>query len=343
MMNLQMLKTAVMNSRDGITIADLSLPDIPLIFVNPAFEEMTGYFSDEIVGQNCRHLQLTDVGQKDELNAIREAIKNSKSCLVTLRNYRKDGSIFWNELSLSPIFNDAGEPSYYLGIQKDVSDKVLTQKAIIKKNDALAFQKFALNEHAIVYIANMDGVITYVSDKFCAISGYAREELLGINIDILRSDEHSNAFFMDIWKTISSGHTWHGEIRSTTKTDSHYWVKSTLVPTLNDKGKPYQYLGIHTEITERKRTEASLKRIAHHDVLTDLPNRAFVVEQLSHPMSNSQRHNLSLAVAYLDLDGFRALNDTYGQELGDELLVTLSKRMSEVLSKNDTLGRIGGD
>jgi diguanylate cyclase (GGDEF)-like protein/PAS domain S-box-containing protein len=343
MIDMSILKTAVMNSRDGITIADLSLPDNPLIFVNPAFEEMTGYFSDELVGQNCRHLQNSDVGQKHQLNIIREAIKNNKSCLVTLRNYRKDGSMFWNELSLSPIFNDAGEPSYYLGIQKDISGKIIMQKAIINKNDELAFQKFALDEHAIVNIANMDGVITYASDKFCAISGYAREELLGINIDIIRSDEHPNAFFVDMWKTISSGHTWHGEIKSTTKTDSHYWVKSTIVPSLNDKGKPYQYLGIHSEITERKRTEASLKCINHLDELTGLPNRVSVVEQLSHPMSNPQRHNLSLAVAYLDLDGFKAVNDTCGHKLGDELLTTLSKRMSEVLSKNDTLGRIGGD
>jgi diguanylate cyclase (GGDEF)-like protein/PAS domain S-box-containing protein len=343
MIDMSILKTAVMNSRDGITIADLSLPDNPLIFVNPAFEEMTGYFSDELVGQNSRHLQNSDVGQKHQLNIIREAIKNNKSCLVTLRNYRKDGSMFWNELSLSPIFNDAGEPSYYLGIQKDISGKIIMQKAIINKNDELAFQKFALDEHAIVNIANMDGVITYASDKFCAISGYAREELLGINIDIIRSDEHPNAFFVDMWKTISSGHTWHGEIKSTTKTDSHYWVKSTIVPSLNDKGKPYQYLGIHSEITERKRTEASLKCINHLDELTGLPNRVSVVEQLSHPMSNPQRHNLSLAVAYLDLDGFKAVNDTCGHKLGDELLATLSKRMSEVLSKNDTLGRIGGD
>jgi PAS domain S-box-containing protein len=140
MINLQILKTAFMNSRESITIADLSLPDIPLIFVNPAFEEMTGYFLDEIVGQNCRHLQLTDVGQKDELNTIREAIKNNKSCLVTLRNYRKDDSMFWNELSLSPIFNDAGEPSYYLGIHNDVSEKVLIQKAIINKKDGWLFK-----------------------------------------------------------------------------------------------------------------------------------------------------------------------------------------------------------
>jgi diguanylate cyclase (GGDEF)-like protein/PAS domain S-box-containing protein len=336
MINLQILKAAFMHSRESVTIADVSLPDNPLIFANPAFEKMTGYLSDEIVGQNCRHLQLTDVGQKDELNTIREAIKNNKSCLVTLRNYRKDDSIFWNELSLSPIFNDAGEPSYYLGIQNDVSDKVLIQKAIINKKDELAFQKLALDEHTFVNIVNMDGVITYASDKFCAISGYAREELLGINIDILRSDEHSNAFFMDIWKTISSGHIWHGEIKKTSKTGSHYWIKSTLVPTLNDKGKPYQYLGLHTEITE-------LKRIAHHDVLTDLPNRAFVVERLSHPMPNSQRHNLLLAVAYLDLDGFKSVNDTFGYKLGNELLVTLSKRMSDVLSENDTLARINGD
>jgi diguanylate cyclase (GGDEF)-like protein/PAS domain S-box-containing protein len=216
-------------------------------------------------------------------------------------------------------------------------------KSAQKVNDELVFQKHALDQHAIVSIADIAGNITYVNDKFCAISGYAREELLGNNHKIVKSDEHSDAFFVDMWRTISSGHTWHGDIKNTNKTGEDYWVTTTIVPTLDEKGKPLQYVGIRTEITERKQAEEKLKLVAYYDVLTNLPNRVLLADRLNHAMVQCQRRNQSLAVAYLDLDGFKAVNDTYGHDLGDNILVALSKRMKEALREGDTLSRIGGD
>jgi len=343
MIDLNKIKAAVMGSRDGITISDSSLPDNPLIFVNPAYEEMTGYSFEESAGRNCRYLQSPDVDQEDQLDIIRKAIKNRQECLVVLKNYRKDGSMFWNELSLSPILNDTGEPSYFLGIQRDVTNQVIMQEAIIGKNDELAFQKFALDEHAIVSIANVAGNITYVNDKFCTISGYDREELLGKNHKIVKSDEHSDAFFVDMWKTISSGCSWHGEIKNINKNGSHYWVKTTIVPTLNDVGKPYQYVGIRTEITERKHAEEKLKHYTSHDILTDLPNRALLIGHLSHAMVKCIQYDLSLIVAYIDLDDFKTVNRVYGHHIGDQLLAAISKRMQMVLGEADILSRAGSN
>jgi PAS domain S-box-containing protein len=119
--NREILLAAVMDSRDGITISDSSLPDNPLVFVNPAFERMTGYLLEDIEGKNCRFLQGNDKKQEDKLNIIRDAINQKKPCLVTLRNYRKDGSMFWNELSMSPIFDAQDNLIHYLSIQKDVT------------------------------------------------------------------------------------------------------------------------------------------------------------------------------------------------------------------------------
>jgi diguanylate cyclase (GGDEF)-like protein/PAS domain S-box-containing protein len=236
------------------------------------------------------------------------------------------------------------------GIIQDITAEkkkefALTQstKAALEVNRKLTFQKHALDEHAIVSIADAAGYITYVNDKFCAISGYDREELLGNNHKIVKSDEHPEEFFVDMWKTISSGHTWHGEIKNTNKTGNVYWVKTTIVPTLDDKGKPFQYVGILTEITTDKNNEEKLKRIAHYDVLTNLPNRVLLADRLNHAMVQCQRRNQSLAVAYMDLDGFKIVNDTYGHDLGDKLLVKLSRRMKEALREGDTLARIGGD
>ena len=157
MIDLNVLKAAVMNSRDGITISDPTLPDNPLIFVNSAFERMTGYSLEEIIGKNCRYLQGDDKDQEDQLTIIRETIKKQQTCLVTLRNYRKDGSMFWNELSMSPIFDNQGKLIHYLGIQKDVTRLKIQSKELNETNDLMC----AVNEsnRDIQFVLDSDGVI----------------------------------------------------------------------------------------------------------------------------------------------------------------------------------------
>ncbi len=155
MVNIELLMAAVMDSRDGITISDFSLPDNPLIFVNPAFERMTGYSSDEVVGKNCRYLQREDKNQRP-LETIREAIKNKQACLAKLRNYRKDGSMFWNELSISPIFGPDGQATHFLGIQKDVTSEVLLNEKIRQDYEGLRTSHIKLEE--MVNIDPLSGI-----------------------------------------------------------------------------------------------------------------------------------------------------------------------------------------
>jgi PAS domain S-box-containing protein len=178
--------------------------------------------------------------------------------------YKSGQRVYLHEIG-ELVLDDLGVIIKTLGTVQDITavkekEFALIQatKAALEVNKELTFQKHALDEHAIVSIADAAGNITYVNDKFCAISGYDREELLGNNHKIVKSDEHSDAFFVDMWKTISSGHTWHGEIKNVNRTGRDYWVKTTIVPTLDDMGKPFQYVGIRTEITEDKKRVAEI-------------------------------------------------------------------------------------
>ncbi|MFT6898963.1 MAG: PAS domain S-box-containing protein [Paraglaciecola sp.] len=135
---------------------------------------------------------------------------------------------------------------------------------------SLDFQKSALDEHAIVSIADSKGNITYVNDKFCNVSGYSREELMGQNHRMVKSTEHSLEFYKDLWGTITKGETWHGEIKNLKKKGGDYWVDATIVPFLNKQGKPYQYISIRTDITARRQAEDSLRRSQKMDAIGQL-------------------------------------------------------------------------
>ena len=192
-------------------------------------------------------------------------------------------------------------------------------------------------------ITDASGIIIDVNEKFVTITGYGHDEVIGRNPSILSSNRQSPLFYTQLWRSLKEDGYWSGEIWNQRKNNEIYPEQLTINTVHDDDGKVKNYVAVFADITDIKKHQSQLEHMAHYDVLTNLPNRALLADRLNQAIVQSERSKNTLAVAFLDLDGFKDINDTYGHSLGDELLVSLSHRLQDVLRDCDTLSRFGGD
>jgi diguanylate cyclase (GGDEF)-like protein/PAS domain S-box-containing protein len=206
----------------------------------------------------------------------------------------------------------------------------------------LAASVFTHAREAIM-ITKPDGCIVDVNGAFTRITGYSRDEVLGKKPSLLSSGRQNVEFYAAFWcSLIDKGH-WYGEIWNRRKNGEVY-AEMLTISTVNDaQGNIGHYVALFSDITSHKEHERQLEHIAHFDALTSLPNRVLLADRLHQGMAHAQRHSQPLAVAYLDLDGFKTINDTYGHEVGDQVLINVALRMKQALREGDTLSRLGGD
>ncbi len=333
---LRLFKRAVTCSNNGIVITDATRNDHPITYANPAFERITGYSVEEVVGLNIRFLHGNEQNQP-EVGRLEAAILEQRETNVVFRNYRKDGGLFWNGLYIAPVLDEEGATTHYVSIQND-----LTELKESEQRGRLAAQVFENTTEGIV-ITDLDSRIVDINPAFTLVTGYEREEVIGKNPNILSSHWQDHDFYKNMWDVIHNIGLWQGEIWNKRKNGEIYAEWLNICAVKDEQGNIVNYVGQFSDITSRKRMEEGLHRLAYYDELTHLPNRSMLHESLRQSIAKLQRHGGKLALMFIDLDRFKIVNDSLGHHIGDILLANVAQRLKDCLREGDFVARLGGD
>jgi len=212
------------------------------------------------------------------------------------------------------------------------------------KHCCLAETVLESTHQAVVIFEKTRRRIVYANPAFVAMTGYAVDEIRGKSLRYFKSERHNNAFYRQIWKALEEKGHWFGEIWGRHKNGEDYPALHTISPIFESRlGHVTHYVSIFCDITAIKRQQANVGHLAYHDPLTDLPNRLMLVDRLEHALRTHIRNKTQLAVLFVDLDGFKGINDTLGHAIGDRLLQTVAEHLQAMLRSGDTVARLGGD
>lgn len=233
--------------------------------------------------------------------------------------------------------NAAGEVTRLRGYLLDETERISLENRL--RLLASVFD----NAQEGIALTDTRGVILEVNPSFCHITGYSRAEAIGQTPRILSSGRHSTAFYAAMWEALVQHGAWQGEIWNKRKDGEIYPELLSITAVSDARGVVTHYIAVFTDISDLKRQQQKIERLAHYDTLTGLPNRVLLADRLHMALAQARREHTQLAIAYLDLDGFKPVNDTYGHNVGDALLTRIARRLTAVLRETDTVARLGGD
>ncbi|HVX48809.1 MAG TPA: PAS domain S-box protein [Chitinophagaceae bacterium] len=321
---------------------------------NKAAENIYGYTAAEVIHRDVVET-IKPVMDDDTRMQLRQQVNDKGFWSGEVIHTARYGVQVPVYISVAVQRNSNGEIEEYVCICRDISAKKaeeeklrkmqeelekLTQSKLTASLKDLADYKYALDKSSIVAITNQKGIIQYVNENFCHISGYSRQELIGKDHRIVNSGYHSKEFIRNLWVTIAGGNVWKGELKNKAKSGNYYWVDTTIVPFLNDEGKPYQYIAIRADITSRKAAEEELQ------LLNDQLEQRIIQRTQQLEQSNKELEAFSYSVSHdlrsplRSVSGFaKILEEDYGHLLDDEGHRLLRKIVSNALN----MGRLIDD
>lgn len=304
---------------------------------NSRFEAFMGKNRREIIGKSDHeHVHRTDASQ---VEAHDQEVLTLRLPSIQEERYRflSDGHEEMLEIIKSPILDNTGQVIGLLGIGRDITDRKKAEEELRLSKEVFE------NTLEGIMITNREGIIVDVNPAFNRITGYAREEVIGHNPSILNSGRQDANFYAAMWRELSEFGHWKGEVWNRNKSGEIYAELLSISSLKDEHGNNEFYVGIFSDITHSKEQQEQLSRMAHYDVLTGLPNRALFADRFNQAIMHSQRNQKLLAVCFIDLDNFKPVNDNFGHETGDQLLVEVAKRLLDSVRGDDTVSRLGGD
>ncbi|MCJ7765861.1 MAG: diguanylate cyclase, partial [Thiovulaceae bacterium] len=309
--------------------------DLRCCYANNAYSEWFGKSPEEIVGITFRDLTGEHLFALNEPHIRRALAGEPQRFERTLNKASGDvGHIIGHYI---PDFDADGTVNGFVTQASEVTT--------LKETEAKLELAACVFENTLdgVLITDADGTILSVNPAFIEITGYTSEEAVGQTPRILQSNRHERAFYASMWKQITTEGRWNGEIWNRRKDGDLYLERMTISMVRDADGEPVRYVSVFSDITALWRKDEHIKHLAFHDALTDLPNRTLLMDRINQRLINSDREECNLALMFLDLDGFKLVNDQFGHNVGDDLLKEVAKRLLTLVRQSDTVARLGGD
>lgn len=316
--------------QEGIIVLNASKK---IISANPKAEIILGYGSADIWGLSYDETFY----QPSDLDDICTLLENGDEFWEgEVAKRRPNGEVYTAWLHIRKV-EHLEKACRYVIVFRDMTKQKKAQKELV-----LAAKVFD-NINEGVMVTDMQGKILSVNPAFQVVTGYTEEEVLGKTPNILQSGIHNKEFYNKLWTSLNNKGYWRGEIWNKRKNGEVFPEWLTISCVKNDKGKVINHVAVFTDITDQKLAEKELKKLAHNDSLTGMANRYSYIKRMETLLKTAKKYDQQLAVLFIDLDRFKQINDTFGHEAGDRLLIEVSGRLKELLKNKDMIARLGGD
>lgn len=307
------LKIIINNNLNGMIVVNY---DGVILYMNPEAEKILRKKQEDMLGE--------ELGIPLELNKVQE-----------LEFRSSEGQIITTEIRAVPIIWQ--EKNAYL-----ISLIDITEKKKMEDNLKVLFEA-SEQSPALIMITNIEGKIEYVNPKFESVTGYTKEEVIGENPRMFKSGHTTTIEYKQLWETITQGKEWQGEFHNRRKNGEFYWEKALISPIINSVGGITHFVAVKEDITLQKQQKILLEYQAKYDELTNIPNRNYAQEKIQQMIIQAQQTKTQFALMFIDLDHFKEVNDTFGHNYGDELLIKATQRMKSNIRHTDLIARLGGD